>query len=62
MTALRVQDCGCISLPDDVIEKTSLFPGATFTANLAEDGRSVLITPLSIAQRPDSPRNNTSCG
>jgi hypothetical protein len=57
----RVQECGCIALPEDVQKKAGLFPGATYEIEIAEDGASVLLRPLEPSQ-PGEPSIGASCG
>jgi hypothetical protein len=43
VTTGRVQDCGCIALPDDLQEKTGLYPGATYRIEISAEGYLVLV-------------------
>jgi bifunctional DNA-binding transcriptional regulator/antitoxin component of YhaV-PrlF toxin-antitoxin module len=38
MTTYKVQDCGCIALPEELQRQTGLRPGATFQIIVTEDG------------------------
>jgi hypothetical protein len=52
VTVYKVQDCGCIALPEDVQRQTGLFPGATFELEAAADGLSMK---LSVIERAGPP-------
>jgi hypothetical protein len=56
-----VQDCGCIALPEELQQRTGLYPGATFRFEVAKDGSSVTLTSI---QRSLSiePATGASCG
>jgi len=43
----RVQDCGCIALPEELQQRTGLHPGATFQIELTLEGN-LLLTPLQL--------------
>jgi bifunctional DNA-binding transcriptional regulator/antitoxin component of YhaV-PrlF toxin-antitoxin module len=60
MTTGRVQDCGCIALPEPLQERTGLYPGATYRIELTLEGHLILV-PLSTHQRPD-PKPGARCG
>jgi hypothetical protein len=47
----RVQDCGCIALPEDLQQMTGLNPGATFELKLAPDGSALLLIPVETKSR-----------
>jgi bifunctional DNA-binding transcriptional regulator/antitoxin component of YhaV-PrlF toxin-antitoxin module len=57
----RVQECGCIALPEEVQKKAGLFPGATYEIEVVEDGASVLLRPLEPSQ-PGELGIGASCG
>jgi hypothetical protein len=61
MTTIRVQDCGCIALPEEIVEKASLYPGATLNIAIAPDGKSIQLTPLTTVPRPVNPDEGTTC-
>ncbi len=47
----RVQDCGCIALPEDLQQKTGLYPGAIFDIDLDSDGHALLLRPLETREK-----------
>jgi hypothetical protein len=47
----RVQDCGCIALPEDLQQRTGLFPGATFEINLDFEGHCLLLRPTETREK-----------
>jgi len=51
MTTIKVQDCGCIALPDEIVEQASLYPGSTLTIAIAPDGKTIQLTPLKTAPK-----------
>jgi bifunctional DNA-binding transcriptional regulator/antitoxin component of YhaV-PrlF toxin-antitoxin module len=57
----RVQDCGCIALPEELQERTGLYPGASFELEAAEDGSSVTLTSIQRAPKLDEPSVGASC-
>jgi len=57
----RVQECGCIALPEEVQKQAGLCPGATYEIEVTEDGAAVLLRPLKPSQ-PGEPRIGASCG
>jgi hypothetical protein len=61
MTTIKVQDCGCIALPDKIVEQTSLYPGSTLTIAVAPDGKTIQLTPLETASRPAKPSEGATC-
>jgi hypothetical protein len=61
MTTYKVQDCGCIALPEEVQQQTGLGPGAWFQLAVAEDGRSVTLTSISPPHSFEIP-SGTTCG
>jgi len=50
----RVQECGCIALPEDLQELTGLFPGATYRIELAANGVGLFLTPVEKSPPRDS--------
>src|SRR5258708_1753107 len=61
VTAYTVQDCGCIALPEELQERTGLYPGASFEFEAAEDGSSVTLTSIQRVPKPDEPPVGASC-
>jgi hypothetical protein len=61
MTTYKVQDCGCIALPEEVQQQTGLRPGASFQLAVAEDGRSVTLHSISPPLCFEIP-SGTTCG
>jgi bifunctional DNA-binding transcriptional regulator/antitoxin component of YhaV-PrlF toxin-antitoxin module len=57
----RVQECGCIALPEAVQERTGLYPGATFDIEVTQEGSVVLLRPLETRQ-PGEPNPGAHCG
>jgi bifunctional DNA-binding transcriptional regulator/antitoxin component of YhaV-PrlF toxin-antitoxin module len=57
----RVQECGCIALPEEVQKQVGLYPGATYEIEVTEDGAAVLLRPVERSQ-PGEPRIGASCG
>lgn len=55
MTTIKVQDCGCIALPEEIVEQTALYPGATLSISLAPDGKTIQLTPLKTEPHSDKP-------
>jgi hypothetical protein len=62
MAVIKVQECGCISLPDEVVESLSLYPGATLTVTLDATGSTAVIEPVTNVAKPDAPAENAHCG
>ena len=62
MTTIKVQECGCIALPDEIVEQTSLYPGSTLTIAVAPDGKSIQLTPIATMPRPADFPEGTTCG
>ena len=60
MNTGRVQDCGCIALPEDIQEQTGLYPGATYRIELTSN-RQILLIPISPQARPE-PQTGVRCG
>lgn len=56
----RVQDCGCIALPEEFQEQTGLYPGATYRIELTAN-RQILLIPIAPQARPD-PKIGARCG
>lgn len=46
----RVQECGCIALPETVQEQTGLYPGATYEIEFTQEGAAVLLRPIDTRQ------------
>jgi hypothetical protein len=61
MTTIKVQECGCIALPDEIVEQTSLYPGSTLTIAVAPDGKSIQLTPLTTTPPPSNPPEGVTC-
>lgn len=57
----RVQECGCIALPEAIQEKTGLYPGATYEIEIATDGAALLLWPIE-ARQPTDPNPGAHCG
>ena len=38
----RVQECGCIALPEEVQKQVGLYPGVSYEMELTDDGAVVL--------------------
>jgi hypothetical protein len=57
----KVQDCGCISLPEDLQKVTGLYPGASFQFQVAEDGSRVILTSIQ-RTHPTEPSQGVTCG
>jgi bifunctional DNA-binding transcriptional regulator/antitoxin component of YhaV-PrlF toxin-antitoxin module len=57
----RVQECGCIALPEDIQKQSGLYPGATYEIEITEDGAVVLLRPLQ-PSLPREPSIGASCG
>jgi hypothetical protein len=56
---LKVQECGCIALPQHIVEKTCLYPGSTSSISVMDDGKAVQITPVNTVSRPAGPSENS---
>jgi antitoxin component of MazEF toxin-antitoxin module len=56
----RVQECGCIALPEEVQKQAGLYPGASYEMELTADG-AVVLWPVERAQLSE-PRAGTCCG
>jgi len=53
VTTYAVQDCGCIALPEELQQKTGLYPGASFQFEVAEDGSSITLNAIQRTQPAD---------
>ena len=62
MTTIKVQECGCFALPEEIVEKISLYPGATLNIALAPGGKSIQLTPITTMPRPANFSEGTTCG
>ena len=62
MATVKVQECGCIALPQEIVEKTSLYPGAILDIAMTPDGGSIQLVPLMKAPRPTGPQDGATCG
>lgn len=62
----RVQECGCIAIPEDLVARTGLGPGTAYELDLSADGKGIVIVPAnSVAgefAEPARPVSGTSCG
>lgn len=57
----RVQECGCIALPEELQELTGLYPGATYEIEVSAEGRGLILVPLETAASK-LPKPGTQCG
>jgi bifunctional DNA-binding transcriptional regulator/antitoxin component of YhaV-PrlF toxin-antitoxin module len=57
----RVQECGCIALPETIQQQTGLYPGATFEVEVTEEGDGLLLRPLE-KRRPSDVKPGARCG
>jgi hypothetical protein len=57
----RVQECGCIALPEALQQQTGLYPGATYEIELTQEGAAVLLRPIATGQ-PGEPDPGAHCG
>jgi hypothetical protein len=57
----RVQECGCIALPEFLQELTGLYAGATYEIEATQDGAAILLRPLDTVQ-PSDPEPGVGCG
>ena len=57
----KVQECGCIALPEELQAKTGLYPGATYRIELAADGIGISLTPVE-TRKPADLKPGTQCG
>jgi bifunctional DNA-binding transcriptional regulator/antitoxin component of YhaV-PrlF toxin-antitoxin module len=60
MTIVKVQDCGCIALPEEIAAATGLNPGATLSIELTPDKSAVLIKPIERTE-PHPPPTGEQC-
>jgi hypothetical protein len=61
VTTFTVQECGCIALPEELQQKTGLYPGATFQFEVAEDGSSITLNAIQRTQ-PSDLNHGAVCG
>ena len=61
MTTIKVQECGCIALPEEIVMKLSLYPGAMLNIVVAADGKTIQLTPLTTTSRPSNPPEGMTC-
>jgi hypothetical protein len=61
VTAYTVQECGCIALPEELQQKTGLYPGASFQFEVAEDGSSITLNAIQRTQ-PSDLKHGAVCG
>jgi bifunctional DNA-binding transcriptional regulator/antitoxin component of YhaV-PrlF toxin-antitoxin module len=59
---IKVQDCGCITLPDHIVEQTGLYPGSILSLAVSQDGKTIQLIPLATALREFSPPSGTKRG
>ena len=57
----RVQECGCIALPEELQELTGLYPGATYEIVVNPHGSGLVLVPLETEQ-PKLPKLGAECG
>jgi hypothetical protein len=57
----RVQECGCIELPEALQKQTGLYPGATYHIQISPEGKGLLLLPVEIKQ-PTDPKPGTQRG
>jgi hypothetical protein len=57
----RVQECGCIALPESLQEQTGLYPGATYQIEVTPEGTGLLLLPMETRQ-PNDLNPATRCG
>ena len=61
-TAHRVQECGCISIPEGMVERTGLRPGAAYRFSFHSEDTGLLIV-AEDASGPVTPLlAGTTCG
>jgi hypothetical protein len=58
----KVQECGCIALPEALQQQTGLYPGATYQIEIAPQGAGLLLLPLETAEAPEEIKPGTRCG
>jgi hypothetical protein len=61
MVTYAVQECGCIALPEELQQKTGLYPGASFQFEVAEDGSSITLASIHRTQ-PSHLKQGAVCG
>jgi len=61
VTTYTVQECGCIALPEELQQKTGLYPGASFQFEVAEDGSSITLNAIQRTQ-PSDLKQGVVCG
>lgn len=62
----RVQECGCIAIPEELVARTGLGPGTAYELDLSADGKGIVIMPAvsgaaGVAERARL-ASGTSCG
>jgi bifunctional DNA-binding transcriptional regulator/antitoxin component of YhaV-PrlF toxin-antitoxin module len=57
----RVQECGCIALPEELQELTGLYPGATYEIELYAEGHGLVLVPLETRESAP-PELGSKCG
>jgi bifunctional DNA-binding transcriptional regulator/antitoxin component of YhaV-PrlF toxin-antitoxin module len=57
----RVQECGCIALPEELQAKTGLYPGATYEIEVSAEGNGLVLVPLEAGQSK-LPKLAAECG
>jgi hypothetical protein len=57
----KIQECGCIALPESLQEKTGLYPGATYQIEVTPEGTGILLLPLEVSTPADL-NPGTRCG
>jgi len=57
----RVQECGCIALPEELQELTGLYPGTAYKIEVSAEGRGLVLVPLERGQTR-LPKLGTKCG
>jgi bifunctional DNA-binding transcriptional regulator/antitoxin component of YhaV-PrlF toxin-antitoxin module len=61
MTAVKVQDCGCIALPDEIVEQMGLYPGSVIDITASPNGEAMLLVPVKTVPRPDASGTGAAC-
>jgi len=49
----RVQECGCIALPEELQAETGLYPGATYEIEVSSQGTGIILRPVDRQQSAD---------